>query len=53
MKENKQCPLNRDYYCDDRCKWFDEDDNDCALLLNIYDISTEIRKGLDALFQKS
>ena len=53
MSEKKACPLNRNYLCDNDCKWFDEDDDDCNLLLNISDISTEIRKGLDALFQKS
>ena len=51
--ENKQCPLNRNYYCDDRCKWFNEDEGDCALLINIDDLTNVIKKGLDALWRKT
>ena len=53
MSENKQCPLNRNYYCDDRCKWFNEDEGDCALLINIDDLTNVIKKGLDALWRKT
>ena len=53
MSENKQCPLNRDYYCDDRCKWFDVVIKDCKFINIINAMNKTIFKGLDALFQKS
>ena len=43
MSEKKACPLNRNYYCDDRCKWFDEDAEDCRLIFYLGDISRMIK----------
>ena len=59
--KDKECPLNRNYYCDDRCKWFDdESDINCSLLIGLsniniqlYNLKKTIFEGLDALFQKS
>ena len=34
MSENKQCPLNRDYYCDDRCKWYYPEKEACGFIWN-------------------
>ena len=63
-EENKHCPLNRDYYCDDRCKWFDIVSEVCqitntlqainkTLCIEIDNLNTTIFDGLNALFQKS
>ena len=33
------CPLNRDFSCNSRCAWFDNEEEDCRLMLYIGDIS--------------
>ena len=63
----KSCPLNRDYACDGLCAWFDHEYQDCRRIggfmkvreglteidERLFQISEEIKKGLDALFQKT
>ena len=49
MSENKQCPLDRNYYCDDRCKWHFEETDSCGLIWNfakIGELLNEINKTI-------
>ena len=40
--KDKECPLNRDYYCDDRCKWYFEQFEACGLIWNFGKIASKL-----------
>ena len=31
-KNPQDCPLDRNYFCSDQCKWYDYENDDCRML---------------------
>jgi len=64
---DQECPLNRNYICNERCKWYDFEHNDCRMIGGFWkireginevtdmliDIEKTIDRGLDALWKKT
>jgi len=48
--EDVRCPINREYACDSRCVWFDNEEEDCRMIggiLKIRDSLNYIRETVE------
>ena len=45
MSDKQMCPLDRDYDCDESCKWYDFENDDCRQLGMMWKIVEGLNYG--------